>query len=134
MSKIFTLSEASSIAIHGMVLILNTNEKLNAGNIAERVGGSRHHVAKVLQRLVKEDFLTSNRGPSGGFSLKKKPEDISLYDIYKAIEGNIDDMECPIENKICPEGKCLFGGFGKRITAEFKDYLSSTTLQSFVNE
>ena len=74
MSKIVTLSEAASIALHAMVLITRSTEKLNVGQIAESIDSSKHHVAKVMQRLAKENFVASNRGPSGGFVLKMKPE------------------------------------------------------------
>lgn len=134
MSKIFTLSEASSIAIHSMVLILTSKDRINANHIAEKVGASRHHVSKVLQRLVKEGFLTSNRGPLGGFAIKKKPGEISFYDIYKSIEGNIEDNEYIKDDKIILDDKCIFCGFEKRITSEFKEYLTSTTLQSYYEQ
>lgn len=134
MAKIFTLSEASSIAIHSMVLILTSKDRINANHIAEQVGSSRHHVSKVLQRLVKEGLLSSNRGPLGGFAIKKSPCEISFYDIYKSIEGNIDDKECPSDEKISLDDKCIFCGFEKRITSEFKDYLTSTTLQSYYEQ
>ena len=67
MAKIFSLSEAASIAIHSMVLIARSDKMMNVVKIAERTGSSKHHVAKVLQRLVKEDYLSSVRGPHGGF-------------------------------------------------------------------
>ena len=50
MSKIVTLSEAASIALHSMVLIARSEEKLNVGQIAEKIDSSKHHVAKVMQR------------------------------------------------------------------------------------
>lgn len=134
MAKIFTLSEASSIAIHSMVLILTSKDRINANHIAEQVGASRHHVSKVLQRLVKEGLLTSNRGPLGGFAIKKKPSEITFYDIYKSIEGNIEDKIDEIEEHIILADKCIFCGFEKRITAEFKEYLTSTTLQSYFEQ
>jgi DNA-binding IscR family transcriptional regulator len=49
MSKIISLSEAASIAIHGMVLIASAKENLNVIKISERTGASKHHVAKILR-------------------------------------------------------------------------------------
>lgn len=131
MAKIFTLSEASHIAIHSMILIMNSGARLNANQIADRLGASRHHTSKVLQRLVKDQMLSSGRGPTGGFNMKKKPSDITLYDIYKSIEGEIHEVVCPIENRVCPYDKCIFGGFGKKITSEFKEYLENSILSNY---
>ncbi len=132
MSKIFSLSEAGSIAIHSMVLIAQSDTKLNVVKIAERTGSSRHHVAKVLQRLVKDDFLTSNRGPHGGFELKRPEEEINLLDIYESIEGRVEIGECPMDNLICPFDKCILGTVIKEMTHKFKDYMTAQKLSDYL--
>lgn len=132
MSKIISLSEAASIGIHSMILITNAKDKINVAHIADITKSSRHHVAKVLQRLVKEGFLESNRGPSGGFQLKRLPEDISLLEIFEAIEGKIQESTCLSDNPLCPFDKCLMGNIISRMTNEFRDYLSNQKLSSYI--
>ena len=129
MSKIFSLTEAAAIALHGTVLIAKSNKMLNVIQIAEATGSSKHHVAKVLQRLVKDDILISHRGPHGGFSLKRKPETVTLLKIYQSIEGTIDISDCQIDNHICPfDASCILGNIANQMTIKFKDYLESQTL------
>jgi Rrf2 family protein len=132
MARIVNLSEAGSIAIHGMVLVGQSEKLVNVLEIAERTGSSRHHVAKVMQRLVKEGFLSSSRGPAGGFRLQKPAEQISLLDIYQLIEGPIEVKACPMERTICPFDKCIMSNVASRMTKEFKEYLSNHTLADFL--
>lgn len=132
MSKIFSLSEAGSIAIHSMVLIARSETKLNVVKIAELTGSSKHHVAKVLQRLVKDDFLVSNRGPHGGFGLKKSADEINLLEIYESIEGKIEITKCPMDNLICPFEKCILGNVVGNMTQNFKDYMISQKLTDYL--
>jgi len=132
MSKIFSLSEAGSIAIHSMVLIASSETKLNVVKISERTGSSKHHVAKVLQRLVKDDFLSSNRGPHGGFELKKPPEEINLLEVYESIEGKVEITECPMDNLICPFEKCILGTVVSDMTRNFKDYMTNQKLSDYL--
>jgi Rrf2 family protein len=131
LSKIINFSEAASIGIHGMVLIAKSPETLNVLRIAEATGASRHHVAKVMQRLVKDNFLSSNRGPTGGFYLKKPADEISLLDIFETIDGKIEITECPMENLICPMDKCLMGGVINTMTEQIKTYLGSQKLSAY---
>jgi Rrf2 family protein len=131
MSRVATISEAGSIAIHSMVLIARAHESLNAVQIAETTGSSRHHIAKILQRLVKEGFITSARGPKGGFELKQDASSVSLLDIYEAIEGKVEVSECPMEHAICPFDKCIMGGVITKMTTDFINYMSSQTLASY---
>ncbi len=133
MARIFSLSEAASIAIHSMVLIAKSDQLVNVLQIADATGSSKHHVAKVLQRLVKDGYLNSNRGPSGGFTLKKDAKEINLLQIYEAIEGKIEITPCPVDNDICPFDKCLMGGVIGKMTKSFRDYLESSTVESFLD-
>lgn len=132
MSKVFSLSEAGSIAIHSMVLIAGAESKLNVIKIAERTGSSKHHVAKVLQRLVKDDFLVSNRGPHGGFELKRPASEIDLLEVYESIEGKIEIAECPLSNMICAFDKCILGNIISDMTRNFQSYMKNQKLSEYV--
>ena len=61
MGKVVTLTEAASIALHGMIIIARSKHLVNVQEIAELTGTSRHHVAKIFQRLVKAGYLYSQR-------------------------------------------------------------------------
>lgn len=132
MSTAFKLSEGVSIAIHGMVLIVKSENILNVIEISKKLNASKHHVAKIMQRLVKEGFLISTRGPKGGFELNLKPQEITLYDIYRSIEGDISESHCVFESQICPFEKCIMGSVGNKLTSEFSNYLKSETLDKYI--
>lgn len=132
MSRILSLSEAASIAIHGMILVARSDKLVNVNQIAELTSSSRHHVAKVFQRLVKEGFVNSNRGPSGGFSLKRAPGEITFLEIYEAIEGKIVITRCPLDKPVCPFDKCIFKNVMKDLTLEFRNYMEQQTLDQYL--
>jgi len=132
MSKIVSLSEAASIALHGIILIARSENNLNVIKIAEETGNSKHHVAKVMQRLVKDGYIESQRGPSGGFVLKKDPKDISFLEIYETIEGKIEVQDCPMNKKVCPFERCLMNNLTNKLTIEFKEYLAKQIIQDYL--
>jgi len=134
MAKIVHLSEAASLAIHAMVLIAKSDSHINVNILAQEMGASRNHLAKVLQLLVKHNFLKSVRGPSGGFVLNVEPSEITILDIYQAIEGKIETPSCPLDRQVCPFDKCLMGGMVSKVTNQFKDYFKEQTLERFINE
>ncbi len=134
MSRIISLTEAASIAIHGMIILARNKGSVSVGHIAEINNSSRHHVAKVFQRLVKEGFVTSSRGPTGGFRLKINPEEINLLQIYETIEGKLSTHHCPLEKPVCPFDLCIFETKIKEMAIDFRDYLESRTLSYYVQE
>ncbi len=127
MSEIIALSEAVSLALHGMGL-LAAGERRNARELAEGMNVSEAHLAKVFQRLVKSGLVLSTRGPGGGFELAREPEEISLFHIYSVIEGVPSEKYCLLRRDECPFGECIFGSMLERMTRNFMDYLKQTTL------
>ncbi len=100
--------------------------------IAERLNSSRHHVAKVMQRMVKDGYLNSHRGPSGGFTMKKRPKDISLLEIYESIEGKIEIGNCPLDRPVCGIEKCIFNNVTMKMTENFVEYMRKERLSDFI--
>lgn len=128
MSKVVHISEAASLAVHSMAIIASGKAKLNVQQIAAYTGSSKNHLAKVLQILVKNDYLDSNRGPKGGFVLKADAAKVSLLEIYELIEGTIEKCLCGIPEKKCPFINCVFGDLADKFSADFIEYLSKTKL------
>lgn len=132
MAKIVSYSEAASIGLHGMLLVARAGETTNVQKIAEITKASKHHVAKVMQRLVKEGFLSSNRGPSGGFMLLMNPEEITLLMIYEAIEGKLKKTNCPNDHPICPLGGCILGTVVSDMSDLFRKHMEGSRLSDLI--
>jgi Rrf2 family protein len=134
MSKVVHISEAASLAVHSMGLIATNEEMLNVNNIAEITKSSRNHLAKVLQILVKNDFLTSTRGPKGGFVLKRDASTILLLHLYELMEGPIEKQHCGIQSEKCPFVTCVFGNLADRFSEDFVAYLKITKLSDIIRK
>ena len=132
MSKVVHISEAASLAVHSMALIASSKEMLNVNNIADITKSSRNHLAKVMQILVKNDFLTSTRGPKGGFILKKDASAIILIQLYELMEGPIEKQHCGIYTDKCPFTHCVFGKLADKFSEDFVDYLTKTKLSDII--
>ena len=133
MAKIINISEAVTIALHSAVLITKKKgEQVNVNYIAKVSNSSKFHIAKVLQKLVKDGFLGSTRGPSGGFYLVEEPENITLLQIYESIEGRLVVSRCPLGKQVCPLGNCVLEDMTVKMSKEFKDYLEEKTLADYL--
>ena len=128
MSRLVHISEAASLAIHSLALIASSKVRLNAKKIAEILHVSQNHLAKILQVLAKNEYLTSNRGPGGGFILKKNADEVSMLEVYQLIEGNVECQFCGIAENTCPFISCIFGGKPDKLTNEFVEYLTNTKI------
>ncbi|HDH97612.1 MAG TPA: Rrf2 family transcriptional regulator [Deltaproteobacteria bacterium] len=136
MKKIIQISEATSLALHGMgILVSSDTGRITIKEMAEITQASEAHLSKVFQRLAKSGLVRSIRGPKGGFELAKSPEEITLLDIYKAIEGKITTDTCFLQSGTpCPFGTCIFGNLVEDLTQQFMEYLDKTTLYDLKNK
>ncbi|WP_456432794.1 RrF2 family transcriptional regulator [Thermosulfuriphilus sp.] len=129
MNSIFKISEAASLALHAMAyLAAREGQAFRVKEIASCLGVSESHLAKVLQRLGRRALVRSTRGPKGGFTLGRPSEEISLLEIYEAIEGPLEPSDCLFETPICDGLECIWGGLIKEITQVARDHLARTRL------
>jgi len=135
MAKVVTITEAASIALHGLVLVAQAKDKLiNVNEIAEITSSSRHHVAKVFQQIAKEGWVNSQRGPNGGFKLITNPKELTFLKVYELIEGPIDRSYCPFGKfETCMFKNCLLHGITQKMTNDFIKYLESQTIEMHLN-
>jgi Rrf2 family protein len=130
--KIINISEAASLAVHSMAMIANSHEMLNVNQIADKTNASRNHLAKVMQVLVKNNYLNSVRGPTGGFNLKVDPSTVTLLELYELMDGSFKGHYCGIEDGKCPFEACIFGNILNNFSAEFLEYLKNKKLSELI--
>jgi len=134
MTKIIGFSEATYIALHCMVLVAENSGRISIKDMAERLGVSEAHLAKVVLRLSRSGLLDTTRGPGGGAVLAKSPKKITFLDIVESIEGPIEKSGCVFGRKKCVYEECIFGGFLTKITDEARTWLSSRDLSHFCKQ
>jgi Rrf2 family protein len=56
-------------------------------------------LAKVMQKLSKQGYITSYQGVNGGYTLSRNPEEIKVSEIINAIEGKttVTIVQCEAE-------------------------------------
>ena len=83
------LSRTVSYAVHATLLLAQTNSgsPVPCSRLAAEGHMPERFLLQILRHLVNHGILHSTRGVDGGYSLERKPEDISLLDVIEAIDG-----------------------------------------------
>lgn len=106
-------------------------------DISRREGISPRYIEQIFQKLKKAGIIGSKRGPSGGYFLNKKPEEITIGEIIRITEGNINPVLCVSSkdsSKPCEKsGECVtqivWNGAGEKL----KEYFDSITINDLCN-
>ena len=88
-----------------------------------------NYLVQILNELRNGGLIISRRGKMGGYALSRKPDEITLYDIICAIDGEL------LEHQLAPRGQS--GAGVARVWREVVDALEektrSYTLESFMH-
>jgi len=131
MSSLFSQSVGASLALHAAAVLAGSKERMRAAEISEKLGASEAHLSKVMQRLFRAGLVRGQRGRRGGFALSRPPEEITLREVYEAIEGPLSESICPFDVPICAGASCPLGEEFKRAASLLIEYLSSCRLSEY---
>ncbi len=101
-------------------------------DISRRQGISPRYIEQIFQKLKKGGIIGSKRGPSGGYFLRRKHDEITIGEIIRITEGSLDPVAClnpESSSKRCDKlGECVTRVIWNEAGNRLKDYFDSVTL------
>ena len=110
---------------------------ISLADISARQEISLKYLEAITALLNKAGFLDSLRGKSGGYKLKKKPEDYTLREIFEVTEGGIVPVNCACltgDEECERSALCPTMPVPQRLDKIISDYLQSVTLKDLITE
>ena len=77
------------------------SEPIRLKEIARRQDVSLSYLEHIVGPLISGGILRSTRGPGGGVSLLRRPEDIPLADVMQLLEGPMTTVDCVLHPGLC---------------------------------
>lgn len=103
--------------------------------ISEAQNIPQHFLAKILQQLVKQKFISSSKGPNGGFQLNLAANEFKLIEIVKSVDGLDVFDRCGIGLKACSDdAPCPVHESFKVIKQQVRTLLTEKSLQMLCDE
>jgi Rrf2 family iron-sulfur cluster assembly transcriptional regulator len=101
--------------------------------ISQRQGITPRYLEQIFQKLKRAGIVKSIRGPRGGYYLARKPEEIAVGDVIRAMEETIEPVFCARppkgrSRKCRRESKCVAQVIWREAGERLGDYLDSVSL------
>jgi Rrf2 family protein len=120
----YALRILSELALHDNVV--------DAKTISENTSVTLRFTLKILHKLVGADFVSSFKGSSGGYKLKKSPKEISLKNVIELIDGPIAMVRCLDSGESCALNQdktaCIYHHIFDTISLDVARKLSGITI------
>lgn len=128
-------SKACEYGIRASIYIAEQSQsdrKVGLKEVADAIESPAAYTSKILQLLVRNQVINSDKGPTGGFSMDSKAlNKTKLSDIVLAIDGDHVYSGCGLGLKKCNEKKpCPVHYQFKQIREDLRVMLQTTTVQS----
>jgi Rrf2 family protein len=98
----------------------------SAKDVAESYGIPPEALAKILQRLAKAGLLHSQHGINGGYTLARDANEISAYEVIRAIDGPLFITACITVRGECDQTqRCTIREPLRKVNQSIEDVLKS---------
>jgi Rrf2 family protein len=102
---------------------------IHLANVAKRQGISVKYLEQIIIPLKKANYIQSVRGPKGGHTLARPPEEITVGEIVALLEDGTSFVECSDNNGFCERSStCLTRNLWKEAAKAMFDRLHAITL------
>lgn len=103
--------------------------------VAQRQGISDKYLEQITHQLSRAGLLQSARGAQGGYRLARQPEDYSVGEILRIVEGSLAPVSCLDCATPCDKiDSCLTIGLYKKIQDAVDGVVDHTSLADIINE
>ena len=95
------LTITTDYAIRIVCYLAKKQQMISAAELAQELQVPISYIPKVTKQLKKAKIIAAMEGTHGGYSLAKKPEDISLLDVIASTESTMAINRCMEKDGFC---------------------------------
>jgi Rrf2 family transcriptional regulator, iron-sulfur cluster assembly transcription factor len=105
--------------------------------ISQRQHISLSYLEQLFGKLRRFDIVESTRGPGGGYTLARKPDQVTVADIIIAVDEPLDATQCGGKGNCHgseEHGRCMTHDLWSNLNQKMVEYLSSVSLADLVKQ
>lgn len=92
------ISQTAEYALRAVVFLAEQKDELcTNAQISEGTQIPQGYLAKIMQSLSRGQVVNAQRGPNGGFSLRKSADKLTLLEVVNTVDPLRRFHECPLK-------------------------------------
>ena len=102
-------------------------------SVSERQKISLSYLEQLFGKLRRHKLVDSVRGPGGGYCIARPLALVTVADIIRAVDEQLDATQCGGQENCHDEHRCMTHDLLSTLNARMYDYLASVTLAELVS-
>ena len=103
--------------------------------IADRQSIPEAYLEQLIASLRRDKLVTSVRGAQGGYMLARAPDQITVGEVLRTLEGGLNLVDCLAEEDVCGKScECASRIVWKKISDGLNAIVDGITLQDMVDD
>lgn len=129
----------SSKARYGLYVAVDLAKKysltqvVTVSELAQATGVTEKYLEQIIALMKKSNLVISTRGATGGYKLANSPNDITVGQVLRAVEDNLEIVDCLHKgcNNKC---NCVSHNLWSKLYDNINNYLDTITLTQLAND
>lgn len=122
----FAVTAMMDLAMRG------TEGPVALASISERQKISLSYLEQLFGKLRRYKLVDSVRGPGGGYCIARPLDGLTVADIIRAVDEQLDATQCGGQENCQDEHRCMTHDLWTTLNGKMYEYLASVTLASLV--
>lgn len=132
----FKISTKGEYGIHLMEYLAqhyDSKGEISLRIIADKKALPYAYAGRIAKLLKAAKLISAKEGANGGYHLAKKPTEITLGEILRAIEGDVSPVQC-LGDAHCPvEAQCLSRSAWEKVKKKIDRTLDTIKLSEIIS-
>lgn len=96
------MTRKTDLALQALRVLATARGPVKGKDLAALINTTASFIAQIMKPLVDADWVTSDRGPTGGYRLAVDIAPVSVLALIEAVEGPTINGKCVLQGTPCP--------------------------------
>lgn len=101
--------------------------------LAQATGVTEKYLEQIVALMKRENIVAAFRGASGGYKLTKRPEEITVGQVLRAVEDNLEIVDC-LHKNCSNRCNCVSHNLWAKLYDNINSYLDTISLKQLAED
>lgn len=125
------ISSKTHYGLQAAYILAREGGSVSAKVLEKEIGVSSKYLERIMRIMTAANIVSANRGVQGGYFIARKPDEITVGEIVRALEDDLEIISC-VRSDGCV--KCASNGVWKKLYKGINELLDGITLADMLED